>query len=126
MFDFGFWEIIMILLVALIVVGPERLPGLARTAGLWVGKAKRFVTDVKAEVDKELAADELKKVLDKQNAMDDVFEIIEETRQVTNEIKQDLNSGVEIGNPPEKTPTKTEKKPDLKPALKASEEHIEP
>lgn len=95
MFDFGFWEIIMIMLVALIVVGPERLPSLARTAGLWVGKAKRFVTDVKSEIDQELAAEELKKVLDKQNAMSDVYEIIEETRQVTNDIKQEINKPLE-------------------------------
>ncbi len=95
MFDFGFWEIILILLVALIVVGPERLPGLARTAGLWIGKAKRMVTDVKAEIDQELAAEELKKVLDQQNAMNDVYDIIEETKQVTSDIKQELNKPVE-------------------------------
>lgn len=91
MFDFGFWEIIMIMVIALIVVGPERLPGLARTVGLWVGKAKRFVTSVKTEIDQELAADELKKALDKQNAMSDVYEIIEETRKVTSDIKQEFN-----------------------------------
>lgn len=95
MFDFGFWEMILILLVALVVVGPERLPGLARTAGLWVGKAKRFVTDVKSEIDQELAAEELKKVLDKQNAMSDVYEIIEETKNVTQEIKQEVNKPAE-------------------------------
>ena len=91
MFDFGFWEIILILMVALIVVGPERLPGLARTAGLWIGKAKRFVTEVKAEIDQELATDELKKALNKQEAMNDVYEIIEETRKVTSDIKQEIN-----------------------------------
>jgi sec-independent protein translocase protein TatB len=95
MFDFGFWEIILILMVALIVVGPERLPGLARTAGLWVGKAKRFVTEIKAEIDQELAADELKKALDKQEAMSDVYEIIEETRSVTRDIKQQINTSVD-------------------------------
>ncbi len=89
MFDFGFSEMIMILVVALLVVGPERLPGLARTAGFWVGKAKRFVADVKSEIDLELAAEQLKKTLDKQNALQDVFEIIEETKQVGKELKQD-------------------------------------
>ena len=101
MFDFGFWEIILILMVALIVVGPERLPGLARTAGLWIGKAKRLVTDVKAEIDQELAADELKKALNKQEAMSDVYEIIEETRKVTNDIKQEINKPVEDIKPTE-------------------------
>lgn len=99
MFDFGFWEIILILMVALIVVGPERLPGLARTAGLWIGKAKRLVSDVKAEIDQELAADELKKALNKQEAMSDVYEIIEETRKVTSDIKQEINKPVEDDSP---------------------------
>ena len=92
MFDLGFWEMLMIVLVALIVVGPERLPGLARTAGFWVGKAKRMITDVKSEIDQELAADELKKVLDKQNLMEDVYEIIEETKQTGQEIRQEVES----------------------------------
>lgn len=98
MFDLGFWEIIMIMIVALVVVGPERLPGLARTAGLWVGKAKRFVANVKTEIDQELASEELKKVLSRQNIMDDVYEIIEETKQVTNEIKQEVTRKVELDN----------------------------
>jgi sec-independent protein translocase protein TatB len=95
MFDFGFWEIILILMVALVVVGPERLPGLARTAGLWIGKAKRMVSDVKAEIDQELAADELKKALNKQEALNDVYEIIEETRKVSSDIKRELNEPVQ-------------------------------
>ena len=50
MFEVGFWELPLIGVVAMIVVGPERLPGLARTAGLWLGKARRMLADVKAEV----------------------------------------------------------------------------
>jgi len=92
MFDFGFWEMFMVVLIALIVVGPERLPGLARTAGFWVGKAKRMITDVKAEIHEELAAEELKKALDEQDLMEDVYEMIEETKQVGQEIKQEVNT----------------------------------
>lgn len=95
MFDFGFWEVILILLIALIVVGPERLPVLARTTGLWLGKAKRIISDVKTEIDRELAAEELKKVMDEQNAMDDVYEVIEETRKVTSDIQQEIHKPVE-------------------------------
>ena len=51
MFDVGFSEILLILVIALIVVGPERLPKLARTAGLWIGKARSIVSSVKAEVE---------------------------------------------------------------------------
>jgi sec-independent protein translocase protein TatB len=52
--------------VALIVVGPENLPGLARTAGLWLGKARRMLAEVKAEVDRELQLEELKQSLRQQ------------------------------------------------------------
>jgi sec-independent protein translocase protein TatB len=62
MFEIGFWELALVGVVALIVVGPERLPGLARTAGLWLGKARRMIADVKAEVDRELQLEELKRV----------------------------------------------------------------
>ena len=59
MFDVGFWEISVIGVVALIIVGPERLPGLARTAGLWIGKARRMISDVKRDIDRELKASEM-------------------------------------------------------------------
>ncbi len=52
--DIGFWEITIIGVMALIVLGPERLPGAARTAGKWVGKARRMVADVKRDLKAEL------------------------------------------------------------------------
>ena len=51
MFDISFWELVIIMIVALLVVGPERLPRVARTIGLWVGKAQSFVRTVKADID---------------------------------------------------------------------------
>ena len=47
MFDMGFWEVVLIFVILLIVVGPERLPKLARTVGLWVGKARTMVSSVR-------------------------------------------------------------------------------
>ena len=81
MFDIGFSELLIIGVVALLVIGPERLPGLARTAGKWVGRARRFVSSVKADIDREIAADELKKALAKQAKSSGVYEIVEETKQ---------------------------------------------
>ena len=77
MFDIGFWEIIFILVITLLIVGPERLPKIARTAGLWVGKMRGFVATVKADIDQELATDELKKVLAKQAAVPELEELID-------------------------------------------------
>jgi sec-independent protein translocase protein TatB len=66
MFDVGFWELALIGLVMLVVVGPERLPKLARTAGLWLGRGRRMLSSVKAEIDREIKAEELKEILNKQ------------------------------------------------------------
>lgn len=81
MFDIGFWELTVIGVVALLVIGPERLPRVARTAGLWLGRARRFVASVKADIDRELAAEELKKTLAKQADSESLYEIIEDTRK---------------------------------------------
>ena len=77
MFDIGFTEIIFIMVITLLVVGPERLPRIARAAGLWLGKMRGFVSSVKADIDKELAAEELKKVLDKQASSPEIEELID-------------------------------------------------
>ena len=66
MFDMGFTEMMLIGIVALVVIGPERLPGVARTAGKYVGRLKRFMTSVKADVEQELRADELRQILSQQ------------------------------------------------------------
>jgi len=65
------------MVIALIVVGPERLPRLARSAGLWIGKIRGFVASVKAEIDHELAAEELRKTLTRQAEIPELEEIIE-------------------------------------------------
>lgn len=53
MFDIGFWELLLIGLVALLVIGPERLPGAARTLGLWVRRARALVNLVRDEVERQ-------------------------------------------------------------------------
>jgi sec-independent protein translocase protein TatB len=77
MFEIGFWELVLIMVIALIVLGPERLPEVARTVGHWMGKARGMVRTVKAEIDRELAAEELQRVLQKQATSADPFEMIE-------------------------------------------------
>jgi len=64
MFDIGFSELIIISLIALIVIGPKRLPGVARTLGHLAGRLRRYVDDVKADISREAELDELRKMRD--------------------------------------------------------------
>jgi sec-independent protein translocase protein TatB len=84
MFDIGFWELSLIAVVALLVVGPERLPRLARTAGMWLGKARRFLSQVKGEIDREVRAEELKRIMSEQSKSTGMYELVEETRNTLN------------------------------------------
>ncbi|MFP4494568.1 MAG: Sec-independent protein translocase protein TatB [Halochromatium sp.] len=80
MFDIGALELLVVGVVALIVVGPERLPRLARTAGLWIGRARRAFSAVKEEIEREIKADELKEILRKQANSNPLETILEEGR----------------------------------------------
>ena len=64
MFDIGFSELLVIGVVALIVIGPEKLPRVARTIGHLVGRLQRYVSDVKADINREIELDELRKMRD--------------------------------------------------------------
>lgn len=64
MFDIGFTELLLIGVVALIVIGPERLPRVARTLGHLAGRLQRYVSDVKADINREMELDELRKMRD--------------------------------------------------------------
>jgi sec-independent protein translocase protein TatB len=64
MIDIGFTKLLIIGGIALVVIGPEKLPGLAKTLGTLLGRARRYVADVKAEVNRSMAFDELKKMRD--------------------------------------------------------------
>jgi sec-independent protein translocase protein TatB len=76
MFDIGFWEILLIAVVALIVVGPERLPKLIRVTGLWLGRAQASMQSIRNEISKELRAQELQDALKKPDNMPDLNEQI--------------------------------------------------
>jgi len=100
MFDIGFWELAFIGVIALLVFGPERLPEVARTAGLWVSRVRRFITSVKRDVEQEIRAEELKRMLKQPNPLNDVHEILEETRQ---SLEKPVTTA--FPNPPAATPT---------------------
>lgn len=74
MFDVGFSELMVIAIVALVVIGPERLPKVARTAGLLFGRLQRYVNDVKSDISREIQLDELKRLQADMQASAHAFE----------------------------------------------------
>lgn len=87
MFDIGFWELLLIGVVALVVVGPDKLPRMARTAGVWLGRIQRMTTDLKAEVKRELAIDEAR-ALRESLEIPEIAEFKEETSKVLQDVVQ--------------------------------------
>ncbi|WP_111494004.1 Sec-independent protein translocase protein TatB [Marinobacter bohaiensis] len=70
MFDIGFLELLICGVIALLILGPERLPGAARTAGQWVGRTRRLVRQFTSELDRQVKADELREKLRKEGGID--------------------------------------------------------
>ena len=81
MFDIGFWEMLIIGVVGLVVIGPERLPAVARTLGSWVGKMRGFVASTRADLEKEINSTELRQILDdKQGEINELRDMLNDTR----------------------------------------------
>lgn len=89
MIDFGFDKLALIGAVALIVIGPEKLPRVARTVGHLVGKAQRYVADVKSEVNRSIELDELKKM--KTEFEDAARNVQQSVNETTSEIEKSWN-----------------------------------
>ncbi|WP_262139718.1 Sec-independent protein translocase protein TatB [Pseudomonas sp. Marseille-Q5117] len=85
MFGISFSELLLVGLVALLVLGPERLPGAARTAGLWVGRLKRSFNAIKQEVEREIGADEIRRQLHNEH----ILSLEQEARKIFNPNQQE-------------------------------------
>ncbi len=84
MFDFGFWEIAIIGIITLIVVGPEKMPSLARKAGLYFGKLNQFLNKIKSDINEELKVHEIKEQLS-----------MDEEKVILSEVTEDIKSSVD-------------------------------
>ena len=83
MFDFGFWELVLVMVVALLVVGPERLPKLAARVGAWTGRARRLARQFRRNMQQEFQTEEIKDMLHQQQDQ------IRELRDLVGEAKPD-------------------------------------
>lgn len=90
MFDIGFTELLMVGLVALIVIGPERLPTAARTVGLLFGRVKRTLGSIREEVEREIGADDIRLQLRNEEILANERKLLEDT------LKQASNAGEEV------------------------------
>lgn len=108
MFDIGFSELLVIGVVALIVIGPEKLPRVARTIGHLAGRLQRYVADVKADINREIELDELRKMRDSmQKAASDMESSVSSELSKT---ADDLNKALE----PDKAQERSQPKPEQK------------
>ncbi|MDZ7751897.1 MAG: Sec-independent protein translocase protein TatB [Gammaproteobacteria bacterium] len=92
MFDIGFLEILLIGVVALLVVGPERLPRLARTLGLWIGRARRYASTVKDDVQRELREHEIQQAMGGKPEMKDIYDIVEDAQESVRDVAEDVDA----------------------------------
>ncbi len=111
MFGFGFWELVVVMVVALVVVGPERLPQLARTAGLWIGRLRRMTDGVREEIQRELATEDLKKSLKdlkEESGFDELDQTMRETETMMSDTQDSPAHGARheiLEEEPEEEPT---------------------
>lgn len=89
MLDIGGLELLLIAVVALLVIGPERLPETLRTLGLWLGRLRRSFTSVKAEIEKEIGMDEIKRQLHNESVMAEMKRIESEVKRSVDDVQID-------------------------------------
>lgn len=104
MFEAGFLEMLIIGVIALLVIGPERLPGIAAKVGRWVGKARAFIATTRADIERELRAEEMRDMLSKQEEeirelrdmmnkqVNDTRDVVEKTTQEVSQTMTDTSS----------------------------------
>ncbi len=107
MFDIGVTKLAIIGGIALVVIGPEKLPAVARTIGTLVGRARRYVADVKAEVNKSMDMEELRKMRETmESAAHDVHNSIQTTADSLNTALQEPTEAIDWRRPPQYIPRK--------------------
>ena len=98
MFNIHSTEILLILIVALVVIGPDRLPMAVKTAGLWIGRFRRSFYKVKAEIERELNTDEIRRQLHNESVLAQIDEAKAKVESVAKETETSVNKIVNTDN----------------------------
>jgi sec-independent protein translocase protein TatB len=93
MFEIGFPELVLIAIVGLLVIGPERLPEALRTLGLWLGRLRRNFLSVKTEIEKEIGMDEIRRQLHNEAVLEEMKRIEREARGLPDPTRNGTGSG---------------------------------
>ena len=99
MFEIGFAELFLLGVIALLVVGPDRLPALARTVGVWVGRAQRLVGQVRADIEREVRADELRKAAKEYSPTGMLGDMRKEVEDFASEVSKPVDLDEEKAGP---------------------------
>ncbi len=102
--EISFYELILIAIVGLLVIGPERLPETLRTLGLWFGRMRRSFNAVKTEIEKEIGMDEVKRQLHNEAIMEEMKRIEAEVKNTADVAKRNLNEGIQATSAAAGTP----------------------
>ena len=104
MFDIGFSEMVVLAVVALVVLGPERLPKVSRQVGQWMGKLRRYVDDVKSDINRQMELSELRNIKDQvTDAARDIQTAVNETVSTTQSQFDEVQQAQEGNAPPPMT-----------------------
>ncbi len=98
MFNIGSFEVLLIFIIALLVLGPERLPGAVRTTGLWIGRFRRSFYKVKSEIERELNADEIRRQLHNETVMTEIEDAKSNIEGLAKDTESSVNNIVNSAN----------------------------
>jgi sec-independent protein translocase protein TatB len=115
MFGIGFFELVLISVIGLLVLGPERLPGAIRTTALWVGRLRRNFNDIKTDIEREIGADEIRRqlrneaILEKfKNTRSQFTEMADSVKKEIEGVEKEVNQAVQIDDPSRAQPPQGE------------------
>ena len=97
MFDIGFSELLLVMVIGLLVLGPERLPGAIRGTSLWIGRLRRQFSQIRADIEREIGADEIRAQLHNESILEQLRESREAVEKTGAEIRSSVESATRDG-----------------------------
>ena len=132
MFDIGFTELLVCLIVALVVIGPEQLPGTVRTVSLWIGRLKRSLRDTRTEIERQIGADDIRRQLHNEEVMQNLEDARIRIEKTMREAEEAVNlnetpapSAKDYG-PPEELPDHAHTADSIAPSTSATAASAQP